>query len=138
MGKDLKKIIHKAPRDVRSSTKVKRRFGRMIKREIIQAGLTPSACAHLLGYGVVSFFQVLSGVKPIPPLYRLEQWAIVLDIDRDVLLCWADMVDPEVIRILAKHPVLCKKIREMGEELLTPEEQKLNRDLYDGRRRSFR
>lgn len=112
------------------------RFIRLVKKEMRAAGLNPSSAARLLGYNAIEMSQILSMVKKTPPIHRLEQWALVLDIDRDTIYSWADRVPPEVIAILSKHPMLCKKIRERGVWLLTPEERRLDKDLYDGRKRS--
>lgn len=127
-----------AIRGVREEMAVWKRFGTNLRREVRESGIIN--LRHLRDSGELSqplSAAVFEGQQKPPPLVDLEKLAILLDIDRDVMFSWADRVAPDVISILARHPVLCKKIRKYGAIMLTRRERGLENKLLIGRKRRF-
>jgi hypothetical protein len=55
------------------------------------------------------------------------------------MFSWAGVVSPDVIEILAEHPVLCKKIRNQGPgSFLTLAEKRLEGELRRGKKRKVK
>lgn len=114
-------------------------FGEHLKREIVAAGLSMRAAADLFSVNLKKLHHNRSGIVSPPSIVRLEQWALILDIDRDIFFSWASVVSPDVIEILADHPILCKKIRKYGpDSFLTDSDKRLEGAIRNGNKRKVK
>jgi hypothetical protein len=137
-AKDQMISLKKTVRNTRVRMRKWREFGENLKREIHESGLSGKAASDLFGINLRNLYLTQSGNLAPPPVWRLEQWAEILDVDRDLMFSWADTVSPDVIAILAEHPILCKKIRREGaDSFLSEGEKRLESALLRGKKRKI-
>lgn len=114
-------------------------FGQHLKREMISSGLSNRAAADLFEINIKRIYHNLDGIVAPPSITRLTQWAAILDVDPDIFFSWASVVSPDVIEILADHPILCKKIRKYGpDSFLTDSDKRLEGAIRNGNKRKVK
>lgn len=136
MGIRKSEAEHTAIRGVRQELARWRRFGLNLEREVRESGIrTRKELNRNVDRTCLSWKALFEGKEPPPHLVTLEKLALLLDIDRDVMFSWADRIAPDIVSLLAEHPILCKKIRRYGALMLTQRERRLENQLLIGSRR---